>query len=205
MRTTAALLLWAVSALAYAQVAVDAYVTGAYDGDTIYVDADIWPNLIWSGSVRVFGIDTPEIQGACEQERARAILARDYVRALLNEKTVRLSHIMNDKYGTRVLADVHLYDANLMEWQSLAVNLMVAGHARAYGGGERQGWCGDDLPVLRETGDSVSNDPLELYDDDGNGRISCTEARTHGIAPVYVGHPAYPYMDDRNNDGVVCE
>ena len=48
-------------------------------------------------------------------------------------------------------------------------------------------------------------DALELYDDNGNGRISCAEARRHGIAPVHSDHPAYRYMTDRDGDGVVCE
>ena len=48
-------------------------------------------------------------------------------------------------------------------------------------------------------------DALAMWDDNGNGRISCAEARNHGIAPVRRGHPAYPYMDDRDGDGVVCE
>ena len=48
-------------------------------------------------------------------------------------------------------------------------------------------------------------DALAIYDDNGNGRISCAEARNHGIAPVRRGHPAYPYMDDRDGDGIVCE
>ena len=26
-----------------------------------------------------------------------------------------------------------------------------------------------------------------------------------GIAPVRRGHPAYPYMRDADNDGIVCE
>jgi len=46
---------------------------------------------------------------------------------------------------------------------------------------------------------------LVLYDDNGDGRITCAEARAHGIAPVHRGHIAYPFMDDRDNDGVVCE
>ena len=46
---------------------------------------------------------------------------------------------------------------------------------------------------------------LVLYDDNRDGRITCAEARAHGIAPVHRGHIAYPYMDDRDNDGVVCE
>ena len=52
------------------------------------------------------------------------------------------------------------------------------------------------------TGDSHA---LALYDDNGNGRITCKEARRHGIAPVGRDHPAYRYMDDRDGDGVVCE
>ena len=48
-------------------------------------------------------------------------------------------------------------------------------------------------------------DALTLYDDNGNGRITCAEARNHGIAPVRRGHPAYQYMNDRDGDGIVCE
>ena len=48
-------------------------------------------------------------------------------------------------------------------------------------------------------------DALAVYDDNGNGRISCAEAQAHGIAPVHSDHPAYPYMNDGNGDGVVCE
>ena len=46
---------------------------------------------------------------------------------------------------------------------------------------------------------------LELYDDNGNGRITCAEARAHGIAPVRRDHPAYQYMRDGDSDGIVCE
>ena len=48
-------------------------------------------------------------------------------------------------------------------------------------------------------------DALALWDDNGNGRITCAEAREHGIAPVRRGHPAYEYMTDRDGDGIVCE
>lgn len=47
--------------------------------------------------------------------------------------------------------------------------------------------------------------PLKRYDDNRNGRISCREARDHGIAPVAEEHPAYPYMRDLDGDGIVCE
>ncbi len=46
---------------------------------------------------------------------------------------------------------------------------------------------------------------LVLYDDNRNGRITCAEARAHGIAPVSRDHPAYQYMRDADGDGLVCE
>lgn len=48
-------------------------------------------------------------------------------------------------------------------------------------------------------------DALMQYDDNKNGRITCAEARAHGITPVLRGHPAYAYMKDGDNDGMVCE
>ncbi len=50
-----------------------------------------------------------------------------------------------------------------------------------------------------------SSHPLAIWDDNGNGRITCSEARKHGIAPVKRNHPAYVYMKDGDNDGIVCE
>ncbi len=48
-------------------------------------------------------------------------------------------------------------------------------------------------------------DPLDLYDDNDNGRITCAEARQHGIAPVHSDHPAFQFMRDADGDGIVCE
>ena len=59
-------------------------------------------------------------------------------------------------------------------------------------------------PTSAPENEEVSS-ALEMYDDNGDGRITCAEARNHGIDPVPRGHPAYEFMDDRDNDGVVCE
>ena len=48
-------------------------------------------------------------------------------------------------------------------------------------------------------------DALAMYDDNGNGRITCAEARAHGIAPVRRGHPAYEFMRDADGGGAVCK
>ena len=57
----------------------------------------------------------------------------------------------------------------------------------------------------QRTGSPSNTDPLSMYDDNGNGRITCAEARSHGIAPVRRDHPAYQYMRDGDGDGIVCE
>ena len=51
--------------------------------------------------------------------------------------------------------------------------------------------------------DGGRDDVLARFDDNGNGRITCKEARRRGIAPVNRTHRAYRYM--RAGDGVVCE
>ena len=51
----------------------------------------------------------------------------------------------------------------------------------------------------------VAGHPLALWDDNGNGRITCAEADRHGIVPVRHDHPAYAYMRDGDGDGWVCE
>lgn len=61
------------------------------------------------------------------------------------------------------------------------------------------------LPVPTPAMSSSSANALELWDDNGNGRITCAEAHKHGIAPVRKGHPAYEYMHDADGDGTVCE
>ena len=71
-------------------------------------------------------------------------------------------------------------------------------HAASTHGGQRPGKPAPS-PAAADT------DALARWDDNRNGRISCAEARRHGIAPVASGHPAYRYMRDGDNDGVVCE
>ena len=58
---------------------------------------------------------------------------------------------------------------------------------------------------LQDADSQAGVDALSLYDDNNNGRITCAEARAHGIAPVRTGHPAYEFMNDPDKDGVVCE
>lgn len=66
----------------------------------------------------------------------------------------------------------------------------------------------DAQPDPKPAEEATDNDVealLKQYDDNKNGRISCTEAKNHGITPIQKDHPIYPLMRDRNRDGVVCD
>ena len=45
------------------------------------------------------------------------------------------------------------------------------------------------------------DDGLAMYYDNGNGRITFTGAKAHGIVPVYRGHPAFEFTRDLERDG----
>lgn len=115
---------------------VPAEYLSAYDGDTVTVRAWIWPGQSVETSVRVRGIDTPEIRGKCESEKLAAIAARDHARQLLQEAgEVSLAQIAPDKYGGRVVARV------LVDGEDFAALMLTAGHGRPYDGKARSGWC----------------------------------------------------------------
>ena len=55
-----------------------------YDGDTCkFTIPGVHPLLGEKIPVRFRGIDTPEIRGKCQAEKDRAVLARDFLRRLL--------------------------------------------------------------------------------------------------------------------------
>ena len=65
--------------------------------------------------------------------------------------------------------------------------------------------CAVPTGSSRAAGGATGDGALARYDDNGNGSITCAEARRHGIAPVRRSHPTYRYMRDADADGVVCE
>lgn len=87
-----------------------------YDGDTITIASKLPydESPLYRFSIRLNGIDTPEIKGKdiSDEEKTAALLARDFVSNLIMNKYVRLENIQNEKYG-RILADVYYNDINL--------------------------------------------------------------------------------------------
>ncbi len=109
-----------------------------YDADTITFNIpNIHPLIGEKISIRVVGVDTPEIKTKNRCEKEKAINARDAVKKLLsNAKEIKLTHIQRGKYF-RVVADV-IYDG-----KSLSEYLLKNGHAYHYRGGKKKkmNWC----------------------------------------------------------------
>lgn len=82
-------------------------VVKVYDGDTFTLASKL-PNTdvpIYRFSLRLKGIDTPEIKGKTQTEKELAKKSRDALSGLIMNKIVRLENISIEKYG-RILADV---------------------------------------------------------------------------------------------------
>ena len=189
------------------------------DGDTIIVQG--------VGRVRLIGVDTPETVHPRRPVECFGKEASAFTKRLLEGRRARLEYDRErtDRYG-RTLAYVYLPNGTFANAEIVRQGYGHAytrfpfryldefrQHEREARRGERGLWgakCTDAPPVraasrpsptLRSGGSGM----LARYDDNGNGRISCAEARAHGIAPVRRGHPAYAHMRDGDGDGIVCE
>lgn len=87
-----------------------------YDADTITIAAKLpyAASPLYRLSVRLNGIDTPEMKGKdiSEEEKSAAKAAREFVYNLVFNKYVRLENVETEKYG-RILADVYIGDIHL--------------------------------------------------------------------------------------------
>jgi micrococcal nuclease len=108
-----------------------------YDGDTITFNLPgLHPIIGEKISIRVNGIDTPEIRGKCEKEKYDAKQAKEMVSDILKEaEQITLKNMERGKYF-RIAADV------IVDGENLADMLIEAGMAVRYDGGKKnKKWC----------------------------------------------------------------
>lgn len=126
---------------------VEALCTSVYDGDTIRAVFPI-PGVggkEFEWSLRIVGIDTPELRRSGEKEKAWAILARDRVRELILGKAVTLELGGFDKYG-RVLTTVYWSGENGIK-HNLTDTLQNENLGRPYEGyGTKTDWENEEAP-----------------------------------------------------------
>jgi len=106
-----------------------------HDGDTLTVSIPDWPSIIGDNiTVRVLGVDTPEILGKCVDEKLKAGIAKEFTANFIKNNQVMLKNIQRDKYF-RILADVYVGE------NSLSTELLKQGLARPYFGDAKSSWC----------------------------------------------------------------
>ena len=103
----------------YVPTLKDITVIKVYDGDTITISAQVvgdpFAPTYYKWSVRLRGIDTPEIKGKTQDEKDAAIVAREALSKKILDKKIFLKNIKYDKYG-RLLADVYFNHLFLNKW-----------------------------------------------------------------------------------------
>ena len=127
-----------------------AKVIKVYDGDTITVAAKLpfEASPIYRFSVRLRGIDSPEIKGATKTECELAIQARDALHTLLFGQIIELRRNGKEKYG-RLLADIYYKEIHVNQW------MVENGHAVCYDGGKKY--------EVRGTGEWVWSKQMVVY------------------------------------------
>ena len=104
-----------------------------YDGDTITIASrlpGLYNSPIYKFSVRLNGIDTPEMTGKDDDEKEIAIKARDALTAKILGKEIRLEIIKTEKYG-RLLTDIYLGNTHVNKW------MIEERYALVYDGGKK--------------------------------------------------------------------
>ena len=115
----------------------EGYIVKVYDGDTITLATrlpivPVEEQPIYRFSVRLNGIDTPEIKGKDYDEKEAAKRARDFLSSHVMNKMVRLEDVQLEKYG-RILATV-VSDAG----KNMNKLMVEKRYAVAYDGGTKQ-------------------------------------------------------------------
>jgi micrococcal nuclease len=84
-----------------------ATVVRVVDGDTAELIIDLGFTVQWRSTCRFFGVNTPELRSKDVDEKAKALLAREFTKANLNEGAIVIIKSKDlDKYG-RPLVDVY--------------------------------------------------------------------------------------------------
>lgn len=142
-RCVFALLVLASTASAGPTTTIIAHVESVIDGDTVVATAFPWPDLLVRTKVRLAGIDTPEMNTACQRERA--VAAKQTLEALVGAQSIWLTEVQHDKYAGRVVAQVAMHDGT-----DVSATLVAKGVAKRWDGrGPKPQWCepGDDGPA----------------------------------------------------------
>lgn len=111
------------------------YVISVYDGDTFTIATNLQGEkyTAYKFSVRLSGVDCPEMKTHNMTEKKVAQIAKEFVVETIMNKVVYLKNVKYDKYG-RILAEVYLKNDS----DSLSEKLLREHLAISYDGGTKQ-------------------------------------------------------------------
>ena len=115
------------------------FIYSVYDGDTVKVLLN-YNNNLFKFSIRILGIDCPEVSRCSSSEKEAGIIVRDYLRKRLERTSAKFYATGWDKYGGRILG--HIYFLN---GESVSENLIEKGYAKPYSGKTaKEPWTEDE-------------------------------------------------------------
>ena len=119
---------------------IDSYIRNAkvlsvYDGDTITLMVDCGYYTHRQITVRLYGVDTPEIRTKNKVEKKKGLMVRDWVRKMILGKDVVVESHKQGKKGKfgRFLCKIYIGNWCINE------ELVKKGYANEYWGGSRVG------------------------------------------------------------------
>lgn len=98
------------------------------DGDTLDVLLDLGFSVYVYHTLRVAGIDTPEIRSRDAEEKTRGFAAKERTRALVDGNPILVRSRPDPQTFGRYVADVSYQDEGT--WKDLAETLKREGHAK---------------------------------------------------------------------------
>jgi len=108
-----------------------------YDGDTFTkTTVDVFPGMAYKGSIRVRGIDAPEIHTRSVCEKRMGYESKRALQTFVAGRQIEVKNVKLGKYAGRVVGDVYV------DGKSVADYMLRSGYARKYDGGKRNhNWC----------------------------------------------------------------
>jgi len=122
----------------YAQGPYEWKIVRVIDGDTVEMQVDFLPDELGNKlRIRVWGVDTPEkgFRAQSVHEAEMGERASAFTKQLIgNAKDIKVTIVMWDKFGGRVLGDL------IIDGKSLRQQLLDNGFAREYYGTKKESW-----------------------------------------------------------------
>ena len=118
---------------------------GVLDGDTIKVEIPSVHPILTRMSIRVYGVQAPEVHSKDACELKRGFEAKAFVQNELKDaKRIDIVNLKWGKFAGRILGDV-IYDGKNLREALTANNLVIEYYGKKK---PEVNWCGD-LPVIQ--------------------------------------------------------